>query len=170
MQHRHALARVIAVSLLSIAVGAACSGGAAIGPDVGPTSAATRQPRATPTAEATSVPVPAPAAPAATPDPRQQAFGLHAPLPLAGEFAITANLDDHTLSVVPIGAAAVATTVQLDVAPRAVGAFPNSDAALAADGSPASHTAAVVSLNASSESGTIGLRGRPDELAAPPLG
>ena len=62
------------------------------------------------------MPVPAPAAPAATPDPRQQAFGLHAPLPLAGEFAITANLDDHTLSVVPIGAAAVATTVQLDVA------------------------------------------------------
>ena len=84
-------------------------------------------------------------------------------MPLVGEFAITANLDDHTLSVVPIGAAAVATTVQLDVAPRAVGAFPNSDAVLAADGAPASHTAAVANLNTSSEAGTIDLGSRPDE-------
>ena len=41
-------------------------------------------------------------------------------------------MDDHSLSVVPIGAAAVATTVQLDLAPRAVGAAPNSDTVLAA--------------------------------------
>jgi DNA-binding beta-propeller fold protein YncE len=169
MQHRHAVTRVIAVSLLSVALGSACSG-AATRPDVGPTSAATRAPLATPTAEATSAPVPVPAAPAPTPDPRQQAFGLHAPLPLAGEFAVTANLDDHTLSVVPIGAAAVATTVQLDVAPSAVGAFANSDAVLAADGAPASHAIATASLNASSETGTIDLGGRPDEVAAPPPG
>src|SRR5260370_2015469 len=116
MQHRHAVSRVIAVSLLSVALGSACTG-AATGPDVGPTSAATRAPRATPTAEATSAPVPAAAAPAPTPDPRLQAFGLHAPLPLAGEFAVTANLDDHTLPVVPIGAAAVATTLHLDAPP-----------------------------------------------------
>ena len=35
----------------------------------------------------------------------------------AGEYAVTGNVDDRTLSVVPIGAAAVATTVQLDMAP-----------------------------------------------------
>src|SRR5205823_4448415 len=115
MQHRHAVGRVIVVSVLTVALGAACSGNASTGPDVGPTSAATRQPRPTATAEATSEPVPAAAAPVPTPDPRQQAFGLHAALPLAGEFAVTANLDDKTLSVVPIGAATVATTVQLDV-------------------------------------------------------
>jgi len=74
-------------------------------------------------------------APAPTPNPQQQAFGLHSPLPLAGEFAVTGNLDDRTLSVVPIGAAAVATTVQLDLAPRVIGAAPNSDTVFAADGS-----------------------------------
>ena len=93
---------------------------------------------------------------------------MHAALPLAGEFAVTANMDDHSLTVVQIGAAAVATTVQLDLAPRAVGAAPNSDTVFASEGSPSSHQLAVASLNASSESGTIDVGTVPDEIAAPP--
>jgi YVTN family beta-propeller protein len=88
-------------------------------------------------------------------------------LPLAGEFAVTANQDDHTLSVIPIGSALVATTVQLDVAPSAISAAPNSDTVLVADGSASTHSLAVASLNASSQSGTIDVGGRADELAAP---
>ena len=58
---------------------------------------------------------------------------------------MTGNVDDRTLSVVPIGAAAVATTVQLDMAPVAIGAAPNSDMVIAADGSDTAHTVAVAS-------------------------
>src|ERR1051326_5971032 len=95
------------------------------------------------------------AAPAPTLSPQQQAFGLHAPLPLAGEFAVTGNVDDHTLSVVSIGAAAVATTVQTDIAPRSIGAAPNSDTVFVADGSGDAHAVAVASLNSSSETGSV---------------
>src|SRR5205807_1261303 len=144
----------------------ACSGNPGNQVAAGPTVAATPPPQPSPTPEATSVPIPS--APAPTPNPQQQAFGLHSPLPLAGEYAVTANLDDRTLSVVPIGAAAVATTVQLDLAPRAIGAAPNSDTVLAADGSATSHELAVASLNSSSESGTIDVGTAPEQVAAPP--
>ncbi|HEX8966340.1 MAG TPA: hypothetical protein VF937_00570, partial [Chloroflexota bacterium] len=150
--------------LALVLVGAGCSGGPT-GPNVGPTSTAAPQPTASPTPAATTVPVAS--APAPTPDPRQAAFGLHSPLPLAGEFAVTANMDDRTLSVVPIGAAAVATTVQLDIAPRAVGAAPNSDTVLAADGSPTGRGLVVASLDASSESGSIDLGSQPEGVASP---
>ena len=43
---------------------------------------------------------------------------------------MTANEDDRTLTVVPIGLAQVAATVPLDIAPGQVGATPNSDLAL----------------------------------------
>jgi len=119
-----------------------------------------------PTAAPTSVPQAA--APAPTPDPKQQAFGLHSPLPLSGEYAVTANMDDRTLSVVPIGAAAVATTVQLDLSPSAVGAAPNSDMVLAANSSPSAHDVALASLDASSEAGTIDVGTQPGQVASPP--
>src|ERR1051326_906837 len=112
-----------ALVALTLAFGAACSGGASP-----PATPAPRPPTPvpSPTPAATAVTQPQATGPIPTPDPQQQAFGLHSPLPLAGEYAVTANMDDHTLSVVPIGAAAVATTVQLDLAPRAVGAAPHS--------------------------------------------
>src|SRR5581483_4981333 len=110
-------------------VGAAACSGASTSQNVNPTPASTPAPIASatvqPTAEPTAVPVPS--GPVPTPNPQQQAFGLHSALPLSGEYAVTANQDDHTLSVLPIGAAAVATTVQLDLAPDAIGAAPNSD-------------------------------------------
>ncbi|HTD76589.1 MAG TPA: hypothetical protein VK898_03060, partial [Chloroflexota bacterium] len=167
-----------AIALVAaMALGAAC-GSPAAGPQ--PASAPAATPSAAATAEATAAApssgaaaiaqstAVAPGGPAPTPDPRQQAFGLHAPLPLAGEYAVTANLDDHTLSVVPIGAAAVAATVPLDLAPRAVGAAPNSDTVIAADGSPSAHAVAIASLNASTESGTLDVGSPPDVIAAPP--
>src|SRR5207244_5365070 len=160
------LARVAILSSVVLALGAACSG-ASTGPDVGPT--AVPKPAAVPTLTPEPVATAVPAAPPApTPQPgQQQPGGMHSTLPLAGEFAVTANQGDHTLSVVPIGSALVATTVQLDVAPRAISAAPNSDTVLAADSSPSGHALAVASLNASSESGTIDVGGRADQLAAP---
>src|SRR5919201_745281 len=95
------------------------------------TGAAAQSSGAAATAEPTAIapggpaPTVAPGGPSPTPDPRQRAFGVHAPLPLAGEYAVTANLDDHSLSVVPVGSATVAATVQVDLAPRAVAAAPN---------------------------------------------
>src|SRR5438132_4531918 len=163
---RRSSAQVATIIGFVLAFGVACSG-ASSGPGaVGPTPSGTPPPLPSPTPEPTSVPVAN--APAPTPDPRQQAFGLHSPLPLAGEYAVTANLDDHTLTVVQIGAAAVATTVQLDLAPRAIGAAPNSDTVLATDGASTSHQLAVASLNASSESGTIEIGSAAEQLATPP--
>src|SRR5438045_2375692 len=164
-QRRRSSARVATLLGLVLAFGAACSGASSGSGAVGPTPSGTPPPLPSPTPEPTNVPVAS--APAPTPDPRQQAFGLHAPLPLAGEYAVTANLDDHTLSVVPIGAAAVAATVPLDLAPRAVGAAPNSDTVIAADGSPSAHAVAIASLNASTESGTMDVGSPPDVIAAP---
>ena len=115
---------------------------------------------------------PAPAAssgaPAATPSGVVQPGGLRALLPLAGEYAVTANLDDRTLSVVPIGAAAVAGTVQLDLAPSTVSAEPNSDTVLAADGAPSGHLLAVASLNTSSQSTSIDVGSGSAQVASPP--
>jgi WD40 repeat protein len=90
-------------------------------------------------------------------------------LPLSGEFAVTANQDDHSLSVVPIGAAAVAVTVPLDVAPRAVAITPNSDVVFAADGAPASHDVAVVSIDSSTETSTINVGIQPTDVATTAL-
>ena len=129
-------------------------------------AAATAEPTAIAPGGAT--PTIAPGGPSPTPDPRQRAFGLHAPLPLAGEYAVTANLDDHSLSVVPIGAAAVAATVPLDLAPRSVGTVPNSDTAVAADDSPSAHSLAIASLNTSAESATVDAGSSPDIVAGPP--
>src|SRR5919199_6923360 len=166
MQRRRPRARTALLLGLIAVFAAACSGSPSTGPDVGPTPVRTPPPAPSPTPEPTTVP--APSGPAPTPNPQQQAFGLHSPLPLSGEYAVTANMDDHSLSVVPIGAAAVATTVQLDLAPRAVGAAPNSDTVLVVGSAASAPEVAVASLNASTESGTIDLGTEPEMVAAPP--
>ncbi len=168
MQHRSyrrfaALGLACSVALL---LAAACSSNSSEF-DLSPTPGASRQPAPSPTPVATAEPT-LPPAPTAVPG-QQQRGGMHANLPLQGEFAVVANQDDQTLSVVPIGAATVATTVQLDLAPRAVGAAPNSDTVVAADADPASHMLAVATLNSSAEAGTVDAGNRPDTLGTPPL-
>jgi hypothetical protein len=70
-------------------------------------------------------------------------------LPLQGEFVVTANQDDWTLSVVPVGLAKAVATVTLDAAPRSVTTAPGSDTAVTVlDGA-----APVASLNDSSALG-----------------
>jgi hypothetical protein len=80
---------------------------------------------------------------------------LRAPLPLSGEFAVTANLDDHSLSVVPIGMARAIETVPLDVAPYAVATAPDSDTAVTVPGAPEARALALASLNTSSHAPSI---------------
>ncbi|HEV7666224.1 MAG TPA: hypothetical protein VGQ62_22005, partial [Chloroflexota bacterium] len=161
---------------LSLALGAACNGGgAAPTPQAArptvqstPASTAVGQSQAEPTAVApvaTAAPQAAAAATAAT---QAQPGGLHTMLPLAGEYAVTANQDDRTLSVVPIGAASVAVTVQLDVAPHSIGAAPNSDLVLATDSAPTTHAVALATLNSSTETGTIDVGSRPEQVTSPP--
>src|SRR5258708_21105054 len=142
------------LALLGIACSAVLFGAAACSSspgqsDLSPTPNASPRPAPSPTAEPTAEPTVAPA-PTTAPG-QQQPGGMPANLPLQGEYAVTANQDDQTLSVVPIGAATVATTVQLDVAPRSVGTAPNSDTVLAADSAPSSHTLAIATLNGSAE-------------------
>ena len=176
MQHRrqtHARVGIAVMSSLTLALGVACGngGGQAAGSTPAPTA---RAAQAAPTVETTPTTAPAPAvqptpdAAAAAAAATQQPFGLHSPLPLSGEYAVTANLGDHSLSVVPIGAATVAETVSLDLAPRALGTAPNSDTVVASDGSADGHVLAIASLNAGSESGTIDAGSRVNQIASPP--
>src|SRR5436190_1662585 len=99
----------------------------------------------------------------------QDAARYREPLPLTGEFAVTANQDDHSLSIIPIGLASVVATVPLDIAPRGVATAPNSDTALAADAAPSSRALAVASLNATKELASLDAGDHPDLLAAPPV-
>src|SRR5215469_14376347 len=155
---RSSLALIVGLTLVC---SAACTSAPTPVPTIAPATTSTPEPTLAPTPQPTTFPAP-------TPNPQQQAFGMKAPLPLSGEFVVTANMDDHTLSVVPVGAAAVATTVQLDLAPIAVGAAPNSDTVFAADGSRDSHEVAVATLNDSSQSGTIDVGTRAGEVSGPP--
>src|SRR5690349_1853789 len=80
---------------------AACSSNPS---DQSPTPAASPRAAAAPSPTPAPTPEPTiPPAPTAAPG-QQQPGGMHANLPLQGEYAVTANEDDHTLSVVPIGA------------------------------------------------------------------
>src|SRR5215207_6799481 len=65
-----------------------------------------------------------PPSPAPTPTDK---FMLSSPFPLTGEYVVTANADDRSLSVVPVGLASVAATVPLPSAPRTIATAPNSD-------------------------------------------
>src|SRR4051794_19314596 len=151
---RRVLATVGLVCGAFLVLATACNPSNQPAPASNPTSAAPPTPAATPT----SVPV-APPAPTVAPG-QQQAGGMHSALPLQGEYAVTANQDDRSLTTVPIGAASVATTVQLDVAPGAIGAAPNSDTVFVGDSAASSHTLAIASLNTSSETGQLDVGGR----------
>src|SRR5262249_4460709 len=72
--------------------------------------------------------------------------GLALGTPLTGEFAVTANMDDGTLSVVPIGLARALPPVPVDVAPGSVGAWSNTSRVVAADGSRGAHTVSSLDL------------------------
>jgi len=102
-------------------------------------------PTETPVVEptATVAPVSAPAA----------AGGLRAALPLSGEYAVTANADDRTLAVVPIGLARVVATVPLDIAPSDVASAPDSDLAVIAASD--SRSVALAALNNNAEVGQL---------------
>lgn len=180
--------RVACLSFLSLtlALTAACGGSSAsptpqaARPTTAPTAAPTdqsgagAQPTTTSGSSLAVTPV-APvatvgpqAAPAATAAAEAQPGGLRTLLPLTGEFAVTGNADDQTLSVVPIGSASVALTVQLDLAPHSIGAAPNSDVVAAVDTAPSTHTVTLTSLDSSTELGSVDLGGPPEAVAGPP--
>jgi YVTN family beta-propeller protein len=89
--------------------------------------------------------------------------------PLSGEYVVTANEADRTLSVVPVGLAKVAMTIPLDIVPRGVVAGPHSARVVASDASSHSHTLALADLNARAEVSTLDVGSRPDHVVAPPL-
>jgi YVTN family beta-propeller protein len=65
---------------------------------------------------------------------------------LTGEFAVTANMDDQSLSVVPIGLGKAMPPVHLDIAPLSIATWSNTPRVVAADGSPSAHTLASLDL------------------------
>jgi YVTN family beta-propeller protein len=105
-----------------------------------------------------ATPLPAPARPAAAASPsarpaRAAASVVPSPspatalsTPLTGEFGLTANADDHTLSVIPIGVARPEPPVQLDFSPGSVATSTNTAWAVAADDSPGGHSVARLNL------------------------
>jgi YVTN family beta-propeller protein len=118
--------------------------------------AATPQPTPEPTVAPTAAPVAVPTT---------GGLATRSPLPLTGEFAVTANTEDRTLSVVPIGTASVAATVSLDNAPASVAAVPDSDTAVyAADGAAA---LGFASLNAGAGLGLTDAGGAVARVVAP---
>ncbi len=109
-----------------------------------PAAAASPSPapaRAAASAVASAVPSPSPVA------------GVSLGTALTGEFAITANMDDRTLSVVPIGLAQALPPIQLDIAPQSVASWMNTSRVVAADGSAGAHTLSNLDL-ASPQSAT----------------
>ena len=103
---------------------AACS---ASGQNAAPTPVPRVAPTAVPLVEPTATPNPI-AAP--VPAGSDAQVGMRGALPLQGEFVVTANQDDRTLSVVPVGLAKAVATVTLDAAPRSVTTAPGSDTAV----------------------------------------
>jgi YVTN family beta-propeller protein len=146
---RHDMLR--AVFALALAVCAACQSGGAPGAALTPApeppaAVASPGPGEPPAADVPSpAPRPARAAAAAVPSPSPVA-GQSLGTPVTGEFAVTANLDDRSLSVVPIGLAQAMPPVRLDVAPRSVATWMNTSRAVAADGSPGADAVASVDL------------------------
>jgi hypothetical protein len=93
---------------------------------------------------------------------------LTSPFPLTGEYIVTANADDRSLSVVPVGLASVAATVPLPSAPGAIATAPNSDRVFVA--TPAAQALALASLNAGQVVAALSTDSHPDQLVGPPPG
>jgi YVTN family beta-propeller protein len=82
--------------------------------------------------------------------------GLALGTPLTGEFAVTANMDDRSLSVVPIGLARALPPFPVDVAPTSVGTWSNTSRAVTAD---SAHTVSSVDLAKPTATGDIDVGG-----------
>ncbi|HEY3062510.1 MAG TPA: hypothetical protein VGL99_26350, partial [Chloroflexota bacterium] len=127
-------------------------------------------PRATVRPAPTAVPIDEPTpTPAATPGAGAvqtlgQA-GMRSPLPLLGEYAVTANRDDRTLSVIPIGLAKAVATVSLDVPPHGVATAPDSDTAVTISETP---SLGLASLNSSTVLGSVDAASMPIQVVSPP--
>jgi DNA-binding beta-propeller fold protein YncE len=105
--------------------------------------------------------------PSPSPTPTDK-FMLTSPFPLTGEYIVTANADNRSLSVVPVGLASVAATVPLPSAPGAIATAPNSDRVFVA--TPAEQALALASLNAGQVVATSSADSHPDQLMGPPPG
>src|SRR6266540_320995 len=119
-------------------------------------------PTPVPLDEPTPTPAPNAGAPAV---PTLGQAGMRAPLPLSGEYAVTANRDDHTLSVVPIGLARAVATVSLDAPPRAVATAPDSDTAVTISETP---SLSLASLNSSTVLGSVDAASNAVQVVSPP--
>src|SRR5581483_4067552 len=149
---------------LLVALATACGSFAA-----SPSAAGTASAPATSTSRAAGTAARGPT-PSVRPSPGASATVLRAPLPLSGEYAVVASARDRTLSVVPIGLASVAATVELDVAPHSVATGPGSDQAFVAGDVATDPTIVVASLNAAREDGHLNVGGHVVQVAAPPAG
>ncbi len=85
-----------------------------------------------------------------------------------GEYAITANRDDHSLSIVPIGLASVVATVPVEGAPLGVATARGPDRAFALIDSPTSSGLAVTDIDAMTPLGAVEVSPRPDRLLNSP--
>jgi YVTN family beta-propeller protein len=84
---------------------------------------------------------------------------------LSGEYAVTANAGDQTLSVIPIGQPAVATTLPLGQSPSDLAAGPNAPVAFAVPMGGSSLL--VANLDAPAPVTTLGAGGPIDQVLAP---
>ncbi len=117
-----------------------------------------------PAATPTVVPGPAVAAPPTAP-PAPTPAPTPTTVALSGEYAVTANAGDQTLSVIPIGQPAVATTVPLGQSPSDLAAGPNAPVAFAVPMGGSSLL--VANLDAQAPVTTLGAGGPIDRVLAP---
>src|SRR3954453_5617578 len=97
---------------------------------------------------------PSPVAVVASPSPAPGVLSM----PLrSGEYAVTANRDDHSLSVVPIGLAAVALTVPVDGTPLGVATVNAPDRAFVIAAGPTGQVIDVINLDARALLGSLDL-------------
>src|SRR5438067_2941115 len=149
-----ALAVVIATACRQSPAASNRAAGPAVAPGTGPAEAV----GSTPASPVSNTPSQTPANQGA----------LRSPLPLFGEYAVTANRDDRSLSVIRIGLASVVATVPLEIAPRSVAAQPRSDRAFVAGASAGDRAIAIASLDATSEVASLDLGGDAVQMSAPP--
>ena len=111
------------------------------------------------------------AAPAAAPSPTPVAARPDAPLSLplkSGEYAVTANRDDRTLAIVPIGLGSVVSTVPLDGTPGSIATVAGPDRAFVASATDAGQALEVTDLDTMSAPTRVEVGASPDQVIGPP--
>src|SRR6266542_3577952 len=88
----------------------------------------------------------------------------------SGEYAVVANRDDHSLSIVPIGQASIAATVPLENAPATVATVAGPDRVFVASADPANQALAVTNLDTMAPLANVDVGSRPDQVISPPGG